>query len=414
MKTKPSIPGTVEQALAPLPPASREALQALQEQVKQALAEERDSEALLALLAQYPPGELAWDLALLAVLSRIVHPAIPEVLARHFAPVLDKPRQKALKKAFHLLKTRGLTIPAGIIPQTETSLARRPETTPWEGLVSTIDAFGSRIIVLKGPKAGLGFNMLHALCNDREGLKDCFVLSASKKERREILDKYQQDEHGELVSVPLPYCLRLLEEAFSRRADPKSEGPATYRQVRDRLLALIDLDAAPAVEDLLPPLSEAEAARYIEESYDLCLEENFHPWLPTAEDLAPWLKKIRDIYESPLVLSDEQRNERIDLVMAQATGALFPPEERPLWSRRLLEMAYYLDRRGKPEKARLAQAAGEDLKRPRGILQGENPFLLGLVHYSVMAVAEFLKDVEEAAESAERLATPADNLIVVR
>ena len=60
---------------------------------------------------------------------------------------------------------------------------------------------------------------------------------------------------------------------------------------------------------------------------------------------------------------------------------LFPPEKRRLLSRRLLEMAYYLDRTGKPHLARQAQAAGEDLERERSPLERENPFLLGLLMF---------------------------------
>ena len=93
------------------------------------------------------------------------------------------------------------------------------------------------------------------------------------------------------------------------------------------------------------------------------------------------MQKIQDIEKSPLVLTPDQKVARIENVVAEASNELFPPEKRRLLSRRLLEMAYYLDRTGKPHLARQAQAAGEDLERERSPLERENPFLLGLLMF---------------------------------
>ena len=79
-----------------------------------------------------------------------------------------------------------------------------------------------------------------------------------------------------------------------------------------------------------------------------------------------------------MILTPDQKVARIENVVDEAIKELFPPEKRRLLSRRLLEMAYYLDRTGKPHLARQAQAAGEDLERERSLLERENPFLLGL------------------------------------
>ena len=76
------------------------------------------------------------------------------------------------------------------------------------------------------------------------------------------------------------------------------------------------------------------------------------------------------------------------------TRELFPPEQRRILSRRLLEMAYYLDRTGRPHLARQAQAAGEDLERERSLLERENPFLFGLLMFPLREMYEMEKEHE--------------------
>jgi hypothetical protein len=109
----------------------------------------------------------------------------------------------------------------------------------------------------------------------------------------------------------------------------------------------------------------------------------FHFWLPGPEDIVPWLAKLKEIQDSPLVLSDQQKQVRIDGVINEATQALYPPESRADWGRRLKTMAYYLHLKGR-EDSRAALAAAVDLNQPeRSSLTGENPFLKGLVHYAL-------------------------------
>lgn len=404
---------TKEPSVASLDADSQAALAELLGKVKQALAAGQGSEAILEILASQPPGQLAWDLALIDHLARIAHPALPEVLPRHFGPGLDKLRHKALKKAFHVWKSRQVPVPV-LMPPKDTTSIRLPDTGPSEGYLSIIEGSGSRMVVLYLAKSGLDFNVVHALINDQQGLKDFFTLSLSKKRRKELLAEYSQQEVGKLVSVPPAYAMKLIEAAYSHNADRDLEGPTIYRRVREQLLARIDLTTAPELEDLLPSIEDSELDSYLVKSRDLVLDEAFQSWMPSSEDLAIWLQKVHEVYDSPLVLSEDQTKNRVDAVIDQAVGELFPLDQRPLLSRRLLEMAYFLDCSGKPEIARQAQAAGIDLVRRRVALQGESPFLLGLVLHPMSAIVNYLNELREAAAQAEVVTPPSEPLITTK
>ena len=103
-------------------------------------------------------------------------------------------------------------------------------------------------------------------------------------------------------------------------------------------------------------------------------------FLPGPEEIAPWLTKLREVEDSPLVLSDQQKQVRLDGVLEEATRALYPVETRAVWARRLLTTAYYLHLTGRAEDARAIRAAAADLADPdRSALTGENLFLKSLV-----------------------------------
>ncbi len=73
--------------------------------------------AALKTLVTPDPQDPDWDVHLMAALGALSHPAIPALLAALFGEARDKVRRKALKKTLHLLKTRGVAVPAISCPR---------------------------------------------------------------------------------------------------------------------------------------------------------------------------------------------------------------------------------------------------------------------------------------------------------
>ena len=143
-------------------------------------------------------------------------------------------------------------------------------------------------------------------------------------------------------------------------------------------------EAAPDLEQVLPVIEPGERRRLLEHSRQLATNPLFQTWMPALEELTPWVDKLQEIKESPLVLSEPQKQARGDALVDEATLVLYPAEARPLWRRRLLAMAYRLDLGQHPEEARMARAAADDLGDPeRSAVAGENPFLKSLVQVAL-------------------------------
>jgi hypothetical protein len=376
-----ALPRPAAKYLASLPPARREKITAVLDLVRQALAAGADTEIIVQILADHPFLEPEDELALLEVLARLSHPLIPEILQARFGGTLDKTCQKALKKAFHLLQTQGIVIPPDLVKIEAPGLFKPVAVSGQiKGYASRIEGNGSRLVILQLPRqATQSFNLFLALCSDVEGLKDTYAVLLSNKEAKKYLANTKEDIPGELIDLPPAHVFRILEESYQANPDQASDSVVAYLRVRPVLANWLGQEAAPDIHGLLPPLEALEP--YLQQSKNLSLKEDFAGWHFRPEELGSWLQKIKDIEKSPLVLTPDQKVARIENLMAEAVNDLFPLDKRHLLSRRLLEMAYYLDRTGKPHLARQAQAAGLDLERERSPLERENPFLLGLLMF---------------------------------
>jgi hypothetical protein len=394
-----ALPRPVAKYLAGLPPEPRKKLASLVAGVYQALNEGAALEPILELLAANPV-EPAEESAIIEALARFSHPLLPAILQAGFGGTADRTCQKALKKAFHLLRTQGVEIPYDLAKAAEGSVVKPlAVAVQSKGYTSRIDGNGNRLVVLQLPRQGQSFNLVLALCNDLEGLKDTYAVLLSNKEAKKYLATTKEDIPGDLIEMPPAYIFKILEESFQAHPDESSESGATYLRVRPVLKNLLGQESPADIPNLLPVLDDRE--EYLKQSRKLSLEEEFLNWHFSPEELNPWLTRIQEIEQSPLVLTSEQKVARIEDTVAEAIKELVPPEKRRLISRRLLEMAYYLDHTGKPHLARQAQAAGEDLERERSPLERENPFLLGLLMFPLRGMYDEEKKPEPADSQAQ-------------
>jgi hypothetical protein len=357
------------------------------------------------------PQDPEWDVRLMAALGALRHPAIPALLVALFGGATDKLRRKALKKTLHLLKTKGVAVPKDLLPKEEISVgAPRPGTAA--AFVTPIFGNGESYVILEGPPEVLRGNFLVSLINDREGFRECVLLNLKRKQQAEFWDHFREQGLGDLFSPPPAYAVSMLEAAYT--AHPDSPGASQYGALREKIIQHWGRpETAPDLDSVLPAVNPGERTRLLDESRKLALDPLFNSWLPGPEEITPWLTKLQEVQDSPLVLSDQQKQVRIDAVLEEATQALYPPETRADLGRRLKTMAYYLHLLGRDEDSRTAKAAAADLADPeRGALAGENLFLKGLVQYAALLAWEARQPREPA--TGEGLVAPPDSSLLIR
>ncbi len=358
------------------------------------------------------PQDPQWDVHLMAALGALSHPAIPDLLAKLFGEAQDKVRRKALKKTLHLLKTRGVAVPEDLLPKAEISVGKlRPGTAAAH--VTPIFGNGDSYIILEGPPEILRGNFLVSLISDQEGFRECVLLNLKRKQEAEFWEHFHQQGFKDLLSPPAAFAVARLDAAYT--VHPDSPGASQYGALRERIFQHWGRpETAPDLESALPALNPGEQGRLLDESRRLAVEPWFHSWLPGPEEIGPWLAKLQEVQNSPLVLSDQQKQVRGDAVLDEATQALYAPETRADWGRRLLTMAYYLNLAGRQEDSRIARAAAADLADPnRSTLTGDTPFLKGLVQFALRLAWE-AQQPQEAATTSGLVAPPGEGLLIRR
>ena len=370
---------------APLSPEARARLEGQVVRVAGLLSTEADPAALEALVSP-DPQDPDWDAHLIGALGALSHPAIPPLLAALFGTARDKIRRKALKKTLHRLKTRGVAMAPDLLPREEASFgAPRPGAAAV--FVSPIFGVGETYVILEGPAEILGGNFLVARVSDQEGFKECVLLTLKRQQQAEIWGRFREQGLDQWFSPPPAYAVRMLEEAYTHKA---GSGAVQYAALREKIFRHWGRpEAAPDLEQELPAPAPGEMPRLLERSRELALDPLLISFLPGPEEIAPWLAKFKEVEDSPLVLSEQQKKVRLDGLLDEAARALYPPETRAGWSRRLLATAYYLYLNGREEDARAIRAAAISLGAPDASdLTGENFFLKSLVQAAVRLVYE--------------------------
>jgi hypothetical protein len=255
--------------------------------------------------------------------------------------------------------------------------------------VSPIFGIGESYVILEAPAEILGGNFLVARVSDQEGFKECVLLSLKRQQQAEVRDRFRQQGLDQWFSPPAAYAVRLLEEAYKHKAGASS-GAAQYGVLREKIFRQWGRpESAPDLDQELPGLSPQELPQLLEHCRELALDPLLISFLPGPEEIGPWLTKLQEVEDSPLVLSEQQKQVRTDGVLDEATRALYPLETRTDWGRRLLTTAYYLHLTGREDDSRAAQAAAADLAAPElSPLAGENAFLKSLVQSAVRLAYE--------------------------
>jgi hypothetical protein len=279
--------------------------------------------------------------------------------------------------------------------------------------VSSFFGQGESYIILEGPPEILGGTFLVSRISDQTGFKECFLLNLKRRQQAELWAQFREQGLDAWFSPPAPYAVRLLEEAYQLRPEAAG-GAARYAGLRDKIWQHWGRpEAAPDLEALLAAVPPGEQARLLDQARKLALDPLFAAWMPGPEEIDPWFQNILAIQDSPLVLTEPQKQARSDAVLAEAVQALYPPEDRETWRRRLLAMAYCLHLSGREEDSRTILAAAADLAvTDRGALSGENPFLKALVQYALLMMWD--RERPEEKPQGSGLLAPPDEPILIR
>jgi hypothetical protein len=284
----------------------------------------------------------------------------------------EKEAAKEAKRLLHLLRTRGVAVPA---PARPTPAPPAPVEPALAAYALTVDGFGERAVWLSRVVPGRGIEVAQAVLSDERGLLQLEVGLVGRKEWRTFVSGLL-DRSGELGIGELDRAQALALVAAARAVN----GPAGTRIPDGADHWLSQQGPAPALAPpgaslpRLEPDAEAAALAASGALHDLTL---LRGWLPEESFLREVARRLDEAEATPLELSGEQRRARLAALVGEAVNEYFTGPRRERLATRLLDMAEHLQRSGSGAHADAAAAAARALQAGRSA--AEIPFAARMV-----------------------------------
>ncbi|MFH1124088.1 MAG: hypothetical protein V1758_10580 [Pseudomonadota bacterium] len=311
-------------------------------------------------------------------------PETPGILAAVSEVFDQKEVRKAVKKALFKLRQRGVTLPEKDDREAAQPVFKKIEQPESSAYLGPVDGMGSRAVFVSVPHMkGLDLGM--GVVNDEQGIMEFIYGPYNRKQAREVEEIFFK-RVPDMVKTTLSHAATVLERAYDQKGTGRSANH--YLQLRPWLLEKAPLLDRPPIHDLLSLDSPAQNILTESQIQKLLEHELMVTWVIDLEELKPIVAEIIKAEESPILVSQGQRLERIKEIKESSLLKLYPDAKRALVKGRLEEMAYTFFKLGEETHARLSLAAALSLDEKDTLLR-VNPFLKALLDRSLHKVLQF-------------------------
>ncbi|HDH96224.1 MAG TPA: hypothetical protein ENF73_00675 [Proteobacteria bacterium] len=287
--------------------------------------------------------------------------------------VTDKSTTKAIRKALHILRRKGVEVPEVETKQPEAKAAKTEQQKP-SSIVTLPLADGSQELYLVG-KFGREFHVVSMVIYHGEGIRDYGTFSASKAALRDLKEKLTEIGRAPIeVSYELAYSL--IERAMRWHDERGTAPPQGFISTLRRWEKPKDaarIDAPQHTDDWRSAIAD---------SIKLFDHPPFNHWVLPWEEERKFEQKVNEIYTSRVIPTEAKKIELISDQINRTVDEFFG-EHRELFAgifRDAAELLHISDRR---ELARIALAVAialEDTSLPPSRI----PFLRAIISKRLM------------------------------
>ena len=334
----------------------------------------------LAVLRTVRPGVQAADLPVLVDgLAAIPLTSSAMILMEILSDSPPKALQKAVKKALHRLKSRGVIFNENQAPRHVVlgGAASRLERC----LASFIDGSGDRMILMIRTRPGGGYQIAYLVLNYGTGIRFARALQMSRRELPDLLESVQAQ--APLIDLDPAHCQRQIALVQQMNLATRTPVPEEFFTLRDLIGEPETMPETGAIYEALSPqeleLARAQAAH----ASDLLELPELAGWSLPESVVQTYADALAEIDESKIVVSEAMRRERVDRVFESAMQEVLGEESRAIMRLRLEETAFYFLQTERRLEALWALAAAESLLDDNPERLRLNPFAGALLERSL-------------------------------
>jgi hypothetical protein len=298
---------------------------------------------------------------------------------------LDRSGAKALRRALHRLRSRGVAIAER---PTQNRVAVLPPVTDELGaaLVSPPDPSGAQLVVRIEPNPSGGARVFQGAVDLERGVLEFQVFAASRSQARRLVRELEGNARLDAVAAP-PEALAALVAAAAEAQPADRALPHAFAEWRTRVARPPEGARSPGelARAALPASDEMALVRVVAERIGTGA---LGPWPPPIETLRELAERVRKTAESPLLVNEPQRRAQVDEVIGDAVEARFAAPAGERTARRFEECAFVDWKRGRGEDARACLAAARAFREraPR-----DNPAARALLERALAPMLEALR-----------------------
>ncbi len=307
---------------------------------------------------------------------------------------LPKPARKALRRALHRLRSRGVSIEAA----EDTRVARLPELQDelkgaW---LSAPDPSGAQLSVEVEPGPSGGVRLFQGAIDCERGVLEFQVLSANRSQARRWLRDLTQG--ARLAAVPVePSSLAAL-VARAAEAHPADRAlPQAFSEWRGRVASPPAGSRTPGelAREALGPAASPEPSQLRRVAAAVQAGE-IGPWPPPLDELREWAEKIHKTADSRLLVDGNQRRVQVDAALADVLAVRYDGVRGERSAARFEELAHARWRAGRESEARDCLAAADAFRTQP---PADNPVARALVERALEPVLAGLREQESDESS---------------
>jgi len=271
---------------------------------------------------------------------------------------LGKPARKALRRAHHRLRSRGIEVSEPAAPKVVATIGRVEEELK-AAVLTPLDPRGSRIAYLVEGNPSGGVRIFEVMFDEERGIVGFEIYTAARGKARRFLQELTSRGRLPAVEAP-PEAVRALITRVSRYQPSNHPPPRAFIEWRSRVTAAPSGTATPGelARAELGPSGSDLVGRVVE----MIQEREIGPWPPENPALQAAAEKVVDLGKSELVVSATARSEQVEGIVGDALAEIFDAGFASRCAERFEEMAYVFWRQDREDDARACLATADAFK----------------------------------------------------
>lgn len=319
------------------------------------------------------------DIAAIFLLGKIAALESLDLIREIDKTATDKDVKREIKRALFKLAQKGVAI------ADETAVEKKPaalfERTPdIEAYMSAVDGGGGRLVWIAKAQPNHGLQVIQAMLHEREGLLRFGGVHMKRKELRGMADEIKQQHGVSMIAIPWEFADQMIYDGYEQAKARGQSGLENFHELRSLIGTGKPKPISHPIYAKLGP-GDLRDGPWRELSRRLLDEPELRYWVLIDDWLKGFLAQIEDARNSPLVLNQVQKEERLAAIVRDAVKTLCAGDTGKAFKQRMEDTALYFHETRRVDLAKLAlavaQQVGEGDPGPLDI-----SFLTGLVQKS--------------------------------